>query len=587
MGYLCVDFGHHKIRLLEADGSAKKLKLSAFHILNTSRKEGEILDDPSSRKVATDALKQVLSKNKFSRDPSAMALDSSFCIARDLSLPFKGDDQIRKVIKFEAEGHIQHDIDDVVVSHFKKSETIDKSNLIVLAARKNILQKHLAFLDEVNVDPLYVDLDILSLFNALSGTGILKEKKCFVVMNFGRDAVDFLVIDNEHLLTSRSIPLGMDNITAGLRHDLDEEHAGPQESTARLLGISDNSAISTSAFGEKTDSGEGTDSREGPETEPSASISDLVLKHRKEFFRKLSREIRRCLTFVEMAHAPETVYVTGEGCGMPGLEDTLSKIFGTEVEELDFLSRLGHSFPEEDVEAVNREVGTALGLAYKQAGHNATRVDLRQEDVKYTKKFDQVKVPLASLVLFLLILTVLMNLELFELRRCKQSDMNYIYGYSIGELRGAYEDEDPREAERIVASLEPGTITAVRRIRAALDAKNKELMDVLGRGGTIPELPSAFPVWHALFDALHKNEEKIEIFKLDSLIIDTKVSKPIVTMTGEVGSGGDLDNLIRALEAVPIFAKVDPPQFNPVENGNFKFSNMKINLDLAKNKEKK
>ena len=42
-----------------------------------------------------------------------------------------------------------------------------------------------------------------------------------------------------------------------------------------------------------------------------------------------------------------------------------------------------------------------------------TRVDFRQEEVRYAKKFDQVKVPLACLAFLVLILVVLLNLENF------------------------------------------------------------------------------------------------------------------------------------------------------------------------------
>jgi Tfp pilus assembly PilM family ATPase len=597
MGYLSVDFGSRKIRLLETEGTAKKLKLKSFRIIDTLREGSEMLDDPSSRKVVQDTFKRTLSKGKFSRDPSSMALDSSFCIIRDLSLPFKGDDQIRKVIKFETEGHIQQDIDDVVVAYFKKTETVDKSNLLVMASKKSDLRKHLEFLDELNVDPLHVDLDILCLYNALSGTGMLKDHKCFVVINVARETTDLLVIDRERLVSCRSIPIGAGNIASALRHDMKEENLDPRDSGIRLLGFTDSRPVTVKVFEGEEGEGAATGSDDaGGADEPGPiavekapppggevseqHLEEMALNRRKDYLQKLRREVVRMLTFIKMENNPEKVYVTGMGCRMPGLKDAAASLFQTDVDELDLLGRVDHSFSREEALAVKHEVGTTLGLAFKQVGHDATRVDFRQEDVKYAKKFDQVKVPLACLTFLLLIMMVLLNLELYKQRDSKQKDMMLNYGYALQEL--AHATGDKQDAERLVSSEDPNTRDGVVLIRRTLENIDNELADELGRGGTIPELPSSFPVWHAFFDAIQKNDARIGIFKLDSLKIDTQVNPPLMTLNGEVGSGEDMSNILDILREVPMFTEVRAGDTSPTPAGTRKFQNVKVTIDFSK-----
>ncbi len=611
MGYLSVDFGCRKIRLLETEGTAKRIKLKAFRMIDTLREGVEMLDDPPSAKATAETFKRTLSKNKFSRDPSCMALDTSYSIIRDISLPFKGDDQIRKVIKFESESHIQHDIDDVVVSYFKRSETVDKSNLMVLAAKKSDLRKHLEFLDNVGVDPVQIDLDILCLFNALCGSGVVKDHKCFIVLSAGREKTDLLVIDKERLVSCRSIPIGAGGIAAALTHDLKEGQLEPSDSGVRLLGFTNDQAVTERVFegdaallGEsgaepgaeaEGDSDEPTsaeaDSQERDSAESGAAlrataepdsnrVEALASGRRKDYLLKLKREVMRVLTFLQMEDTPEKVYLTGMGSRMPGLKETAEGLFHTKAKELDLLGRVDHSFSPSEVRAINSEVGISLGLAYKQMGFDATRVDFRQEDVRYAKKFDQIKIPLVYLTLLVLIMTILLNLELYKKRDVKKRELFCIYEYSLQELGEALGDKE--KAKELVSAEPANSRTGVLLIKRILTRKNTELLDELGRGGTIPELPSVFPVWHAVFSALMERDKDLEIFKLDEFRIDTRVNPPTLQLSGEVGTGEDMSALINILSEVPMLYDVKPGEDKPTPSGNREFSNIKAFIRTEK-----
>jgi|GEM_PF-2517218 len=615
MGYLSVDFGCRKIRLLETEGTAKRMKLKAFRMIDTLREGVEMLDDPPSAKATAETFKRTLSKNKFSRDPSCMALDTSYSIIRDISLPFKGDDQIRKVIKFESESHIQHDIDDVVVSYFKRSETVDKSNLMVVAAKKSDLRKHLEFLDSVGVDPVQIDLDILCLYNALCGTGVVKDHKCFVVISAGREKTDLLVINKERLVACRSIPIGAGGIAAALTHDLKEGQLEPSDSGVRLLGLSNDRALTERVFegdaallgesGDERDAESGTESDAGGDGDHAAEIDSkkddaaetdatlpaatgpdsaraesLASGRRQDYLQKLKREVMRVLTFLQMAEPPEKIFLTGMGSRMKGLQETAESLFNAKAEELDLLGRVDHSFAPSDVRTINSEVGISLGLAYKQMGFDATRVDFRQEDVRYAKKFDQIKIPLVYLTLLILIMTILLNLELYKKRDVKKRELRYIYAYSLQELSEALGDK--KEAEQLVSSEPADSRDGVMLIKRILTRKNTELLDELGRGGTIPELPSVFPVWHAVFDALMKRDKDLEIIKLDEFRIDTRVNPPTLQLSGEVGTGEDMSTLINILSEVPMLYDVKPGEDKPTPSGNREFTNIKAFIRTKK-----
>src|SRR5688572_1149315 len=112
--FVGVDLGTNQVRVLEAEGNAKKLRLKRF-VSRELYKLGESPNTALLDKELSKSIDAAFSDKKISREPSALSWDSDLTIFRELELPFTGTDQIRKVVKYEAEAHLHNcDIDDVV-----------------------------------------------------------------------------------------------------------------------------------------------------------------------------------------------------------------------------------------------------------------------------------------------------------------------------------------------------------------------------------------------------------------------------------------------------------------------------------------
>jgi hypothetical protein len=318
---------------------------------------------------------------------------------------------------------------------------------------------------------------------------------------------------------------------------------------------------------EAPEPGTETDFPEKSQTARTNEIHAMAELRRTEFLTKLRRELVRTLSAMNPENKAEKILVTGVGCTMPGLRDLFQELIGAEVEELDLLSRVEHNFQEEEVERVNREVGITLGAAYKTTGHDVTRVDFRQEELKYARKFDQVKLPLACLIFLLMILIVLLNVELFKFRQAERIDIDRITQMAQKKLEQAVEDNDL--AAQVAGGFEWG-VDRVRGITRQIENKGKELGNQLGREGTIPKLPSVFDVWHQFFDMIEKHSVEFELFKLNKMKIQMMQKVPLLTFDCEVATGEDESKLERFLEGVPIFSR-----------------DMQVEIDLAKLEEEK
>ncbi|MFH1998148.1 MAG: hypothetical protein ABIK28_00640 [Planctomycetota bacterium] len=581
MGHLSIEMRQDALKLLETEGSVKGLKVKKFRFIETRSDGADLFEDNAQTNAISATLGKVLSKERFPREPAGMAVGSSYCMFRDLDLPFKNDDQIRKVIKFEVEGSIQTDIDDVVISYFKKTESIDKSHLLVLGVKKPILLKQLELLQGRDVDPYFIDLDMLCIYNALSGSGILHEMETFFVINCMASATQVLALHQGRMTWVRSIPIGFNNMYRALQHDLKMARIPEPENLEEWLGITNLGDVKIPVVPEMETDEENPekDFQQKKTASYGPQIKKLAEDRTSNFMVMLKRELLRTLTSMHLEEKPEKVLVTGAGCSVPGFMNLIRELFSVDAEELNLLSKVSHSFSEEEALIVNRELAVPLGIAYKTAGHNATRVNFRQEEVAYSKKFDQVKVPVACLVFLMLIFIVLLNLEQFMLRTAKRTEMDRITQIATAKLKNSL--EDTALAESTANQYEWGK-SRIDGITREIDKIKKELGNRLGREGTIPELPSVWHVWHQFFSAIDKHKNDFERFRLTKFKIQMMQKIPELTFDCELASGQDESNLERFLEEVPLFSKINRGQSRATSSGMREMKDVRVEIDVAK-----
>ena len=191
---------------------------------------------------------------------------------------------------------------------------------------------------------------------------------------------------------------------------------------------------------------------------------------------------------------------------------------------------------------------------------------------------------LASLIFFVLILIVLLNLEKYMLRSSKHIEMNRITQLAEEKLKSAL--GDPDKAIAISNRYDEGFVR-VFGIGKAIETENKRLGDILGREGTIPELPSVFPVWHAFFKWIDDNHEKFEFFRLNKLEIKMTERKPALTFFCNVKSGRDESLLVHGLvNDVPIFTSIQPGRSRSDPNEGVRvLERWIVDIDLSKAEE--
>lgn len=526
-----IDYGTSRVRLLEFDGSGRKIRVLKVVDVDLAAAVADEADaDPED--LRAEAIADAMDDARISTDPSAMAFDAGSALFREFNLPFTNDDQVNKVVRFEAESHIPLDIDDVVVQHVVLRKSRDKSHILAAAVKKEDLLDRFDILDASNLDPMFVEMDVFALYHALVGTGAAEEHDVAVVVNANEASTSLLFLVDGKLFAVRSLRMGTHGIQA--TDDVGDE---------QFVFVDDEETPVTAP---------------APSVDEPAMDRDLDTARAHDYLGRLKREIRRTLTTLPTMGEVEAVWICGSGSRIEGFREAMRESFGVSAEALDLLGRVDHKLSADDVDRLGPDIGVALGLAYKLNGLDLTSTDFRREECAYTRKFDQVKSPLIVLSFLAFLIVALECIDaIYENKRVETE-----YSYLIGDAQDMLEQlkGDNAEARKVWEGVPFGP-QQVDRIARAIDTIHDEKAQILGRSERIPKQDSALAVWIEFSDLMRRNEEKLGRLWITTLDINVTGRTPEIRFAGVVedpANGRPLalfNRLLNMLENDPLYTR--------------------------------
>lgn len=308
------------VRALEVEGGERRQRVRRFL---------EVPLDPQAEPAAAlaAACAVIFREHRFPRSNVVVGIDSAQAILRDISVPFVGDEQIRKTLKFSLESYVHsHEIDNLVADYYSVEQQDKATQLMVAAVPKPLLSTVLEALQQVKVDPSAVDLDVFALFNATMRAGLLGEYGNVWILSIAPRYTKVLSLENGALRSARFLRLAQNG-----------DAPRTVESLAREL----NRFLLAR-----------------PVHEPMGAI------------------------FITGDVDDERFAALAEG---------LTRELGLEVKSLDARARLELAIDEETAVRLAANGGVALGLALKGLGLDDVGLDFRQEEFVYQRRFDAIK----------------------------------------------------------------------------------------------------------------------------------------------------------------------------------------------------
>ncbi len=434
-----LDPGEFEVKLVELDGSYRRPRLTRVAV--------EPVASLGSREAfatnMADAALLAFDEASIGKDGFGMAFPCREAVLRHLNVPFIGRENIRKVIKFEAEGSIHsHNVDDMVVDFATLEEIENETHVLVAAVPKPSLRNTMQALQRNGIEPETVDLDTMALFTAAEWCGafnggetpeatgedgdalapIPTSKPARLVLDLGARSTRVLVVVDGKLTDMRTLRTGADSMADEVGALMGVGLAQAREAVEESLRTDEDFVVvgGEDLFAEEEEAEETGDEAAQP-AEAGAEVADdearthlvphsEVSAARDRFLARLRRELIRFMTAVPTAANVEAVFVTGGASQTPGSIDVIREVFGQEPKGLDLLANLNHKLDSDEIRALGPKLAVAVGLALNTLGGRAS-FNFRQEELAFTKGFDRVKFPLAIACMLLLFLALMFGMR--------------------------------------------------------------------------------------------------------------------------------------------------------------------------------
>jgi type IV pilus assembly protein PilM len=335
-----LDIGSHSVKVAQISKKGGKHVLTNFGIgklLPEAIVDGEVMD----RDIVVDTIRDLFESKSIKADSVATAVSGRAVIVKKIFVDKLPPEEAGEAIYLEAEQHIPFGIDDVYLDYQvmrdEDPKNPDKMEVLLVAAKRDMVDSHAALIRDAGLTPRVVDVDSFAVQNAYEANYVHGEEEAVLLMNVGASVSNLNIVRNGIPLFTRDISIAgntfVDQVQRRLNYDRDK-------SLAILFGADD---------------------------EKPAEIEEIIAGICED----LSVGIERSLSFLKTSGEGEKIdriIMTGGGARIPGLLSILADRHGVPVEVGNALSRIGYVdglFDGEEFDAVAPTLMVAVGLALR------------------------------------------------------------------------------------------------------------------------------------------------------------------------------------------------------------------------------
>lgn len=187
-------------------------------------------DSASQTRAKVDAIKRALGDAKISAKNTVSAVSGESIIVRYLQLPKMPEDELKKALQWEAEEYIPFRLDEVNIDSMilgPNSYDQDKLDVLLVSAKKDLVNNHVQVLKEAGLNPVVVEVDSFAFLNCYDvnyGGG-----DCVALINIGADITGICIYHKGISRFSRDIPLGGNSMTEAIRSRLRCSHSEAEQ----------------------------------------------------------------------------------------------------------------------------------------------------------------------------------------------------------------------------------------------------------------------------------------------------------------------------------------------------------------------
>ncbi len=447
-----IDIGTTGIRIVALKKWGKKARLTDL------REHAIPRDCPggASPEIVLDVLRSQVRGKKFKEEIISTALPIHQIFVRSLELPFSKISQIRQVIAAEAELHVPFPLEQVVIDFWPVEELEgEKTRVIMMAAKKTVLEDHLRMLAAVGIDPTKVNVDLLGFCRACTCSSHLPPDEVTMLLEIGAVHTGVAFFAGGSVVSLRSFSWGGDTVTSLI---MQEMGCGFTEAEAMK--------ITASAL---------------------PGGDDRLAKAGAAAYSRLETELLRTISSASAAtggRMPRHLILCGGGGQQAGFADYLSRRLDLSLLELKpFSEVVSRKFPNRPPTACG-----ALGLALSEITPPPARVDFRREEFTFEGSWKKIRRRLFITAGLGAVLIIMLALGLFWKIRLEEKASEVLARRIRMIVRRNFPDAPVPPPGEELKAMQEGVETAGQKLKVYNDLVSVSSLDVLREiSAIIPE----------------------------------------------------------------------------------------------------
>ena len=339
-----LDIGCSSIKLVELKEDKNGFKLQNLAISPLPPEaivDGALMDSVT----IIDTIRDLFNTSRTKTKDVVTSVSGHSVIVKKISLPLMTEAELEESIQWEAERYIPFDINDVNIDFQifgSTSENPEVMDVVLVAAKKDIINDYVSVIMESGLNPVIVDIDSFALENMLAMNYDIEKEETIAIANVGASITNMNIIKNNLSAFTRDIFKGGNQVTEEIQRQLHVDH----EEAEKIK------------VGTKVDL-------------TSQPIIQNVLKTASE---SLAVEIGNSLDFFQSTTTYEKItriYLSGGGSKIKDFDIILQQQIGIPVEVVNPFKKIDYSGKNFDMEYL-REIGpimaVGVGLASRKVG---------------------------------------------------------------------------------------------------------------------------------------------------------------------------------------------------------------------------
>ena len=371
-----LDIGSSVVKAVQLRKVGRSIELERFGMAEIYP-GGDKKSISNKREARIDAVRQAMADGGISGKFSISAVSGESIIVRYIQLPDMPEHELQGAIRWEAEDYIPFPLEEVNLDHMilGKSEVggAAKVDVLLVAAKKDLVAQHIEILRATDLTPAIVDVDSFAFLNCFEANYLPAAGEVVGLLNIGAEITSINIYVGGVSRFSRDIAIAGDTLTAAIQQRLNctfqraEELKVREGAPALAMDEGDTDGVAESSL---LDTIRGTVERitgeELGEDSPEIVASNVL----RGTLGNLTNEVRRSIQFFENqpnGKPVQRVAIGGGSANLKNLDQYLARELALSVEIVDPLRSIsvGGDVDKRKLERARSLLGVGVGLGLR------------------------------------------------------------------------------------------------------------------------------------------------------------------------------------------------------------------------------